>query len=534
LENKFWIFVCFILKNKSSKVIAIFFIPSSFHIWICICISDCILVWFVLSFHYSAYIHSSSLQNNNTMITSTIDTPRAALRGVLVLLFIAYEASSFAVCNSNSNRNSISALEGLQQKYRFLNQKNNGARSRRGATHLRAVETQQDTSIQLATTNDLSPASFLIMEDEDDDLNFDKQHEVLKCVAESEESGSDLTSEASPDEGINHEADELVPEGGGHSNDEDDDDDDDADDEERERMRRRAMKKLMLSGTGARRAVTGRDKTTSVGARRVGSASIARSGVPKTGQLLTAVRRAANVATKSTQEQDSSASKNNNSTKISKLAIDRSIDSFLTNVERTAGIDYSQRARSMGLLGAIDEATLAISHPLLREPIPGTYLVQSHQSNLEIKRNYQRRRHQYDELHIDTASISKESLSIRCATYLDDTDIAHLRLSVFSDFSPELRQQFCSRSRQVLSNRRLRGATCLVATTPAQRVRKDGRKDIVLGSIECSVHEFYGTNLGHRRMQNTVLYVTEVAVNPLFRRCGVGTMMMKVRSFDYV
>ena len=149
-----------------------------------------------------------------------------------------------------------------------------------------------------------------------------------------------------------------------------------------------------------------------------------------------------------------------------------------------------------------------MSHPLLQNPKPGTLLIKP--------------------VIEESKSICKESLIVRVATILDDTDIASLRLSVFSDFSPEMRKQFCSRSRQVLSNRRLRGATCLVATTPAQK-RKDGRTDIVLGSIECSVHELYGTLLGRRRTENSVLYITEVAVNPLYRRCGVGSQLLKVR-----
>ena len=275
------------------------------------------------------------------------------------------------------------------------------------------------------------------------------------------------------------------------------------DDSHKNAIRRKAMTSLLTSGvTGSRRS--NRQHTvreTSVGARRVGSASNSRTGVPRTSQLLTAVRRAANAATKSIDNAS-------NTTKVSRIAIGNTIEALLER--RSAGLDYTKPATAnMGILGTVDDAAMAMSHPLLQKPKPGTLLIKP--------------------VIEESKSICKESLIVRVATILDDTDIASLRLSVFSDFSPEMRKQFCSRSRQVLSNRRLRGATCLVATTPAQK-RKDGRTDIVLGSIECSVHELYGTLLGRRRTENSVLYITEVAVNPLYRRCGVGSQLLQVRS----
>ena len=316
-----------------------------------------------------------------------------------------------------------------------------------------------------------------------------------KSEKKSEEMRSELTDGT---EGRNADEDqrELAPEPDGG------DDNDNNDGDNKEAIRRKAMASLLLSGNAGSRRSTARD--TSVGARRVGSASKGRGGIPKTSQLLTAVRRAANAAAKSIDD-------STNATKISQIAIDTSIESFL---ERNAGMDYTKQMVSptqMGVLGAAsaaaDEATMATSHPLLRKPQPGTLLIQP-----KVERSNSR---------------SKESIIVRVATHFDDTDIASLRLSVFSDFSPEMRKQFCSRSRQVLSNRRLRGASCLVATTPAQR-RKDGRADIVLGTIECSVHELYGTLLGRRRKENSVLYITEVAVNPLYRRYGIGTKLMEV------
>jgi ribosomal protein S18 acetylase RimI-like enzyme len=119
---------------------------------------------------------------------------------------------------------------------------------------------------------------------------------------------------------------------------------------------------------------------------------------------------------------------------------------------------------------------------------------------------------------------SPGTLSVRVATPDDDFQIANLRLSVFSDFSSELLQQFCARSCQVLADRRLRGATCLVATCPSIA----SCNDVILGSVECSVHEFYATKLGRRRPKHSTLYITEVAVNPSLRRCGIASKLLQV------
>ena len=327
-----------------------------------------------------------------------------------------------------------------------------------------------------------------------------------KSEQKSEEMRLELTD--GTDEGRNADEDQLeliAPDGG---------DDNDGDNKEAIVRRNKAMASLLLLSAGSRRS-TARD-TNSMGARRrVGSsASKGRGGIPnKTSHLFTAVRRAANAAAKSIIDDSA-----NNATKISQIAIDIDTTSIESSfLERNAGMDYTKQMVSpttqMGVLGAAaaaDEATMATSHPLLRKPQPGTLLIQPK----KVERS--------------NSIMSKESLIVRVATHFYDMDIASLRLSVFSDFSPAMRQQFSSRARQVLSNRRRRGAMCLVATIPAKSRRKDGRTDIVLGSIECSVHEFYGTLLGRRRKENSVLYITEVAVNPLYRRCGIGTKLLEV------
>ena len=141
----------------------------------------------------------------------------------------------------------------------------------------------------------------------------------------------------------------------------------------------------------------------------------------------------------------------------------------------------------------------------------------------------------------------RDQISVRVATPWDDIDIANLRLSVFSEMAPELRAKFCQKSCEVLDHRRNKGATCLVAAIDsnmrdsivARNVYQDGADygDLIkprestssqwfMGSVEVSVHEFYGTELGKRRPAGTILYITEVAVLPEARRTGAATRLM--------
>eukprot|EP00547_Thalassionema_nitzschioides_P007554 CAMPEP_0194205972 /NCGR_PEP_ID=MMETSP0156-20130528/5117_1 /TAXON_ID=33649 /ORGANISM="Thalassionema nitzschioides, Strain L26-B" /LENGTH=497 /DNA_ID=CAMNT_0038932381 /DNA_START=116 /DNA_END=1612 /DNA_ORIENTATION=- len=125
-----------------------------------------------------------------------------------------------------------------------------------------------------------------------------------------------------------------------------------------------------------------------------------------------------------------------------------------------------------------------------------------------------------------TVLLETNDYRIRTATPQDDHDIALLRLSVFSDFTPAYMEYFCNRSQQVLRTRRDRGATCLV-------VESNNRHDDgsccseIYGSMECSIHEFYQTELGYRRPPQSCLYLTEVAVHPNHRRKGVGKVLLK-------
>jgi len=137
-----------------------------------------------------------------------------------------------------------------------------------------------------------------------------------------------------------------------------------------------------------------------------------------------------------------------------------------------------------------------------------------------------------------TSSKSSSSIVARVATVMDDLQIANLRLSVFSNFNPDSRKLFCERSCQLLSSRRRRGATCIVATMkedliddmkPRTKTRAISFKgdEAIVGTAEISFHEFSGTEIGRYRPKGSILYVTEVAVDVSQRRKGIAKLMME-------
>jgi len=119
---------------------------------------------------------------------------------------------------------------------------------------------------------------------------------------------------------------------------------------------------------------------------------------------------------------------------------------------------------------------------------------------------------------------------VRLATHMDDLDIADLRLSVFSNLCPDSRKIFCDRSCQLLSTRRQRGANCIIATYSCDRkdvlLHAEG-KSSVIGTAEISFHEFTETRLGYARPKNSILYITEVAVDATYRRKGIAKLMLQ-------
>mmetsp|Transcript_4214 Transcript_4214/g.12103 ORF Transcript_4214/g.12103 Transcript_4214/m.12103 type:complete len:504 (-) Transcript_4214:65-1576(-) len=262
-----------------------------------------------------------------------------------------------------------------------------------------------------------------------------------------------------------------------------------------ERLERAAKAAALLSrrsGSGVSGKVNTRN--TSVGARRIGSASQARSGGRSVTKLSDAVRKAA--AANTAKEEKNNSRKEGPSARISKSMIQSTVENMMQHT-----------TSSMGLFGEAEPNPIAADSMLQQQPLPGTVLVSSERSTKPWK--------------------AAERVSVRVASLADDLDIANLRLSVFSDFSPDMRRAFCTKSCQVLSTRRNRGATCIVATVPRYGSLMSPRPDIILGTAECSFHEFEGTTLGRRRPLNSILYVTEVAVNPTARRKGIGQKIMQ-------
>ena len=279
--------------------------------------------------------------------------------------------------------------------------------------------------------------------------------------------------------------------------------------------RRATVAVALLKSKGKSSAPAAR-QSTSIGSRRVVSATSARSKPSMTAQLLSAVRTVVSTAVSTTNETESPIPFHES--RMSESKIQSAIDSLLmqqVSQQSSQSVDtntFTSTPRGMGLFG--DPVVTVIPHRNQLKPMPGTILMRPTPDLM--------------------GGITKDALTIRVATMADDYDVANLRLSVFSDFSSEVRKQFCSRSIQALSNRRLRGATSLVATIPVGVTKKDGRSDIVLGSVELSVHEFFGTALGKRAVENSILYITEVAVNPAVRRCGTGFKLLQVRSLRFV
>lgn len=238
------------------------------------------------------------------------------------------------------------------------------------------------------------------------------------------------------------------------------------------------------------------------GRRKVANATKTRKvGMESMTKLTDAIRKAA-VAhtngknTKSTTEQTMLSTprnvRNTASLKVSNTAINSVIE------------DMIQSSNQIGLAEIATDENVGI---LERKPLPGTILI--------IPPNPSK----------DSSFL--DNVTVRVAKSVDDLCIASLRLSLFSDFSAHMRQAFCSRSCHVLDSRRNQGAACVVATIPIRASDTSDRTDIIVGTAECSIHEFYGTSLGESRLQDSILYITEVAVSPTIRRQGIGSKLMK-------
>ncbi|KAL3911707.1 MAG: hypothetical protein SGILL_007176 [Bacillariaceae sp.] len=184
-------------------------------------------------------------------------------------------------------------------------------------------------------------------------------------------------------------------------------------------------------------------------------------------------------------------------------------------VEDIMMAQQNNAAASIGVLGeSVPQPATVVIPRVLPRPKPGTVLIKSKRTFSGYATNS-----------------AKGLVDVRVATPGDDLDIANLRLSVFSDFTPQTRKLFCDRSCHLLATRRQHGATCLVAQEPKRSLllspaSSSMRRDPIVGTAEISFHEFAGTRLGRARKENSILYVTEVAVNSKFRRKGIAQLMM--------
>jgi ribosomal protein S18 acetylase RimI-like enzyme len=291
-----------------------------------------------------------------------------------------------------------------------------------------------------------------------------------------------------------------------------DDEDDDDDDVEMAAKRLATLKRAALlgrkSGAGYRSTarVSASGKSTSVGDRKVGSATKARQGLGATSRIMDTVRKTALGVSAAAAEKKRNSSKEEPTNSIKGVTTRSQIHSTIEGIlkMRRASVHkpptreedlfaaISSIGRGMGIFGETKNDALAA----------------------------RRDESQAGKAMIDPSMIDINDITVRPANSSDDVAIACLRLSVFSDISPDLQNQFVSRSCHAIANRRLRGAKCVVATIPGEA--SGTRTSHLLGSAECSFHEFFSTKLGQRRPQHSILYVTEFAVNPVARRKGIG------------
>jgi ribosomal protein S18 acetylase RimI-like enzyme len=297
------------------------------------------------------------------------------------------------------------------------------------------------------------------------------------------------------------------------------DDDDDDEDIDMAAQRRATLKRAALLGrrSGADYRSTARSsakgKSTSVGERKVGSATKARQGVGATSRIMDTVRKTAlgtAAAAEKKRGSDKEKRTTTNSVKgiITKLQIHSTIEDIL-----------KMRRPSMHKPPTRDDDRFAAAVSLIGRGMG--FFGDTKNDALVAKRDES----PFGKAKLNPWSIDTTNISVRAATPSDDVDIACLRLAVFSDVSPDVQDQFVTRSCQAIMNRRMRGAKCVVATAPL--TASGGRlSNHLLGSAECSFHEFFSTKLGRSRRQHSILYVTEFAVNPAARRRGIGLRLL--------
>lgn len=255
---------------------------------------------------------------------------------------------------------------------------------------------------------------------------------------------------------------------------------------------------------------------TSIGRRRIGSATKARQGMQATSRLIDAIRKAAQAECTPEYSHNHMTTTATTRTLPSSLEIHNAVNEIMRTQNVSSIPSHPTIEWNSSVISAAFSSVNKVAQPLSTSnglPVSSTKSSTATDTRARllpgsvlIPRN------------------THSSVRVRIATASDDAMIAGLRLSVFSNFAKEQREHFCSRSCQAIAGRRLRGAICVVATLRRPTHSAD---EIVVGSAEISFHEFFGTQLGRRRPQFSVLYITEVAVCPSQRRRGIGKKLLQ-------
>jgi ribosomal protein S18 acetylase RimI-like enzyme len=298
-----------------------------------------------------------------------------------------------------------------------------------------------------------------------------------------------------------------------------DDEDDDDDDVDMAAQRRSTLKRAALlgrkSGAGYRSnaRASAKGKSTSVGERKVGSATKARQGAGATSRVMDTVRKTAlGTAAAAEKKRGSDKEKPTTTNSVKGITTKSQIHSTIEDI-------LKMRRPSVHKPPTGEEDRFAAAVSLIGRGMG--FFGDTKNDALIAKRNES----QFSKAKLNPWTIDTNNISVRAAISSDDVDIACLRLSVFSDISPDVQNQFVTRSCQAIMNRRMRGAKCVVATVPLTASGSRSSNHL-LGSAECSFHEFFSTKLGRRRPQHSILYVTEFAVNPAARRRGIGLRLL--------
>lgn len=306
---------------------------------------------------------------------------------------------------------------------------------------------------------------------------------------------STSTSASGSEDNKNVDSDESCDDNNEHC-DEGSRDDEDRSQEETESIRAHASMLQRLKNSSSNRSrknvsesMKRRDqRETSVGQRRTGSASRARAGSSGIGKLIGNVRTSAAAAAAMKKKKEGSGSKK-------------------VDVNKRDGDDESRASTGHSIKKGVKPQL--ITHMVLPSTIKrGANIIAQ---RLPLFRSS-----------VVPKAQLKYYMSIDVAEKSDDASIADLRLSVFGDHDVNWKNQWINKTCKQLEKRREMGTTCLTAC-----VNYVDANRWMIGTLECSTHEFAETELGLRRPASSIMYITEVAVSAKVRRSGAGKMLMK-------